>query len=60
MIEEKIEAWVKMINAGFSLEQIQKECWNYIHREGLGILAIESMIFKSMVLYAEIIKRSGK
>ena len=35
-MNEWIEQRVKMIAEGFSLEQIQRECWDYCHREYLG------------------------
>ena len=56
---EWIEQRVKMIAEGFSLEQIQRECWSFCHWEYIGMLTIEAMIYKSMQLYTEVIKRSG-
>jgi hypothetical protein len=58
-INEWIEQRIKMIDEGFSLEQIQRECWDYCHREYLGILNLEAIIGIAMQLYAEVIKRSG-
>jgi hypothetical protein len=58
-MDEWIEQRVKMIADGFSVEQIQRDCWNFCHREYIGILTLEAMIYKSMQLYAEVIKRSG-
>jgi len=58
-IDEWINKRVKMIAEGFSLEQIQRECWDYCHREYLGILNLEAIIGRAMQLYAEVIKRSG-
>ena len=58
-IDEWIEQRVKMIAEGFSLEQIQRECWDYCHREFLGILNLEATIYQSMQLYAAVVKRSG-
>ena len=58
-MNEWIEQRVKMIAEGFSLEQIQRECWDYCHREYLGILNLEAIIGRAMQLYAEVIKRSG-
>jgi hypothetical protein len=54
--DEWINQRVKMIAEGFSLEQIQRECWNYCHREYFG-LTLEAIICMSMQLYAEIIRR---
>ena len=58
-MNEWIEQRIKMIDEGFSLEQIQRECWDYCHREYLGILNLEAIIGRAMQLYAEVIKRSG-
>ena len=58
-INEWIDQRVKMITEGFSLEQIQRECWDYCHREYLGILNLEATIGRAMQLYAEVIKRGG-
>ena len=58
-IDEWIEQRVKMIAEGFSLGQIQRKCWDYCHREFLGILNLEATIYQSMQLYAEVVKRSG-
>ena len=58
-IDEWINQRVKMIAEGFSLDQIQRECWHYCHREFLGILNLEATIYQSMQLYAEVVKRSG-
>jgi len=58
-INEWIKQRVKMIDEGFSLEQIQRECWDYCHREYLGILNLDATICRAMQLYAEVIKRSG-
>ncbi len=58
-INEWIEQRIKMIDEGFSLGQIQRECWDYCHREYLGILNLEAIIGRAMQLYAEVIKRSG-
>ena len=58
-MNEWIEQRVKMIAEGFSLDQIQRECWDYCHREYLGILNLEAIIGRAMQLYAEVIKRSG-
>jgi len=57
-IEEFINKQVLMIKSGFGLEQIQHDCFNYILENYAGILRIDSCIYKSMELYAEIIKRS--
>lgn len=59
MTDEWIEQRVKMIDEDFSLEQIQRECWEYCHREYLGILNLEAIIYKSMQLYTEVIQRSS-
>jgi hypothetical protein len=56
-MEDWIEQRIKMINEGFSLEQIQKECWEWCLREYCGILNLNATIYRSMELYAEIIKR---
>jgi len=62
-IENETCKWVsqrvKMLADGFSKEQVQRECWDYCHRQYLGILNIEAIIFRAMQLYAEVIKRSG-
>ena len=58
-INEWIEQRIKMIDEGFSLEQIGRECWDYCHREYLGILNLDATIYRAMQLYAEVIKRSG-
>jgi len=49
-INEWIGQRVKMIAEGFSLEQIQRECWDYCHREYLGILNLEAIIGRAMQL----------
>ena len=50
---------VKMIADDFGLDQIKNECWEYCMSEYSGILNLNAMIYRSMDIYAEIIKRSG-
>ena len=58
-MNEWIEQRVKMINEGFSLDQIQRECWEWCLREYIGILTLDATICRAMQLYSEVIKRSG-
>lgn len=58
-MEKFIEEKVAMIKDDFGLDQIKEECWIYILREYTGMMRLDSMIYASMTLYAEIIKRSG-
>ena len=55
-----IDIRVKMISDGFGLDQIKSECWEYCMREYNGALNINTMIYRSMDIYAEIIKRANK
>ena len=50
---------VKMITDDFGLSQIKTECWEYCMKEYSGVLNLNAMIYRSMEIYAEIIKRSG-
>jgi hypothetical protein len=58
-INDWINKRVKMIADDFGLDQIKSECWEYCMKEYNGMLNLNAMIYRSMEIYAEIIKRSG-
>lgn len=50
----------QMIDNGFSLSQIRSEILIYVLKEYAGVLNLESMVFKCMELYVEIIDTNQK
>lgn len=58
-MEDYINEKVKMIKDGFELSQIRSEVWHYLLNEHCTSLRLDSIIDRSMELYAEIVKRSS-
>ena len=56
-VEDFIKEQAELVRCGFGLSQIQSEVWDYVMSNGMGVLRIEAMIFRSMEIYAEIIKQ---
>lgn len=55
--EKFITEQVDKVHNDFSLDQIQRDVWNEIHQTFIGVGCLESMIYISMQIYAEIVKR---
>jgi len=55
---EFINQKTKMINDGYSREQIRSECLTFVMRQSVGVQTLDRMIHRSMELYAEIILKT--
>ncbi len=54
-IDKFIELQVNLINKGFELSQIRKDCWSFCLKEFANVLVLEAIIDTSMQIYATII-----
>jgi len=59
-IEQFIDTQINLINKGFELSQIRKDCWQFCLREFANTLVLEAIIDNSMQLYVEIMLRIEK
>lgn len=56
-IEKFIDTQIKLINKGFELSQIRKDCLRFCLREFANSLVLDAIIDNSMQLYASIVLR---
>lgn len=50
-----IEDCVKQLKNGFSREQVQEHVWRHMLREYGDLMRLDSLIFKTMEVYSQII-----
>jgi len=56
-IDKFIDTQVNLINKGFELLQIRKDCWRFCLSKFANSLVLEAIIDNSMQLYASIVLR---
>jgi len=54
---EFIDKQVQMLKNQFGKQQIRNNVWQYVAENGMGVIKIDTIIDRSMEVYAEIMKR---